>query len=557
LSYFQNFKTDIAGIALPDKFTFPFYYDPHPLILIATKEIQTYLTHQTDFKHNFGLGKYPIGIPIGKMFGVLIVQNQQMEIGYLAAFSGKLSDKSAPERFVPPIFDVHSKTSFYPKEEIKLNALNQQINDLERNPRFIELQKMVKAKNLAIAAAIKREKAKMKIAKQDRKIRREKAQSTLSPAEFAQFKDDLAKESIYRNFRLKDMTRALNASLAEYQNELDDFTHQIADLKKTRKNKSTYLQHKIFDSYQFLNQYKIKKGLTEIFPNFKEQKPPAGTGDCSTPKLLQYAFSNNLKPLAMGEFWWGISPVSEIRRHKVFYPACGGRCKPILGHMLEGMELEENPFLKNPAENKSLKIVYEDDALLIINKPAEFLSVPGKQITDSVYTRIKNLYPHATGPLVVHRLDMSTSGILVLSKTKEAHKFIQHQFIKRTVKKRYVALLEGIIEADEGYIELPLRVDLDDRPRQLVCYEYGKMAKTKWKVVERADGKTRIHFYPITGRTHQLRVHASHSLGLNTPIIGDDLYGQKANRLHLHAAFITFIHPLTKEKVSFTVEADF
>jgi tRNA pseudouridine32 synthase/23S rRNA pseudouridine746 synthase len=225
--------------------------------------------------------------------------------------------------------------------------------------------------------------------------------------------------------------------------------------------------------------------------------------------------------------------------------------------MLEGLELDENPMLQNPAENKELEIVFEDDYLVIVNKPAEFLSVPGKNISDSVYTRMMSKYPQATGPMIVHRLDMSTSGILLLAKDKNVHKHLQKQFIKRNVQKRYVALLDGIVKENTGTIDLPLRVDLDDRPRQLVCYEHGKRAVTKWEVVERRNNQTLIYFYPITGRTHQLRVHSAHTLGLNAPIIGDDLYGKRESRLHLHAQFLQFTHPITKETVKIKVDAEF
>ncbi|WP_367890038.1 RluA family pseudouridine synthase [Polaribacter batillariae] len=259
----------------------------------------------------------------------------------------------------------------------------------------------------------------------------------------------------------------------------------------------------------------------------------------------------------MAEFWWGISPNSAIRKHKNFYPACQSRCKPILKHMLAGIKMDENPFTKEIFIDKKLEIIFEDEVLIVVNKPAEFLSVPGKEISDSVYSRIKAKYPEAKGPLIVHRLDMSTSGILLLTKTKEAHKILQSQFINRTVKKRYVALLDGNLLANKGKIKLPLRVDLDDRPKQLVCYEHGKNAETLWEVIERKDNKTRVYFYPITGRTHQLRVHAAHKNGLNLPIVGDDLYGKKQNRLHLHAEFIEFLHPNTNEKMSFRMAPDF
>ena len=557
MKHFQYFKTVISGIKLPEKFTFPFYYEPHKLSKIAVVELQEYLENQTDFTHNFGINKDQKETAVGKMFGVLVVENQKKEIGYLAAFSGKLNDKSSPNKFVPAIFNTHAKDSFYKIEEEKLNVISKQISALEENRTFLEVQKTLKNKTTFVEKDLQQQRNKMKLAKKDRKIRRTKAKATLNSKEFLNFNKKLEQESFNDQFLYKELLEYRESQLVKEQKEVAFFNDKILALKLKRKKKSAELQEELFNKYQFLNQQKTTKGITEIFPNYAIQKPPAGTGDCSAPKLLQFAFQNNLKPIALAEFWWGISPNTEIRKHKNFYPACQGRCKPVLTHMLEGIEMDENPFLKNVSENKELEIIFEDDALLVVNKPAEFLSVPGKEISDSVYTRIKEKYPKATGPLIVHRLDMSTSGILLLTKTKEANKVLQSQFITRTVKKRYIALLEGIITENEGEINLPLRVDLDDRPRQLVCYEHGKNAKTKWKVIEKIDGKTRIHLYPITGRTHQLRVHVSHPLGLNTPIIGDDLYGKKANRLHLHAEFIEFLHPTTNKKMSFTVKADF
>jgi tRNA pseudouridine32 synthase/23S rRNA pseudouridine746 synthase len=330
----------------------------------------------------------------------------------------------------------------------------------------------------------------------------------------------------------------------------------MADLENRRKETAAMLQKRLFEQYQFLNQQKEPKGLLTIFNN-PSKKIPKDAGDCSSPKLLQYAFQHNLTPIALAEFWWGISPNSAIRKHKYYYPACKSSCKPILTHMLQGIKMDENVMIKNLLKNKALEIVFEDDAILVVNKPAEFLSVPGKEIKDSVYTRIRKMYPNATGPLIVHRLDMSTSGILVLTKTKEANKELQSQFIKKTVKKRYVALLDGSLKEKDGTIQLPLRLDIDDRPRQLVDFTNGKPAETKWRVMEQKDNKTRVHFFPTTGRTHQLRVHAAHQDGLNMPIVGDDLYGKIQDRLHLHAEFIEFTHPTSKEKISFTVPVGF
>lgn len=557
LSRIQHFKEDVSGIALPKVFTFPFYYEPHPLAVMAAEEIQAYLKNQDEFVHNFGLQEGQEGFPIGKMFGVLVVKNAQGELGYLAAYSGNFSDKNMPDRFVPPIFDLHTQGNFFLQGEEKLNIINQEIEKLEANPRITELQKQLDEKTAFVEHDLQQQKAKMKRHKKARKLRRQEAQASMSPEAFLTLQKQLEQESHNDQFLYRELVEYRHEQLATYRAKLETLTGPIAFLKAERKQKSGILQQKIFDQYQFLNQQKTPKALTDIFPSTSEQKPPAGAGDCAAPKLLQYAFAHDLKPVTMAEFWWGASPKREVRIHQHYYPACRGRCKPILAHMLDGIEMDENPFIQNPSEDQQITIVFEDDALLVINKPPELLSVPGKSVSESVYTRMRALYPDATGPMMVHRLDMSTSGILVLAKTKEAHKKLQTQFIKRTVKKRYTALLDGLLEQDKGEIILPLRVDLDDRPRQLVCYEHGKKARTIWQVAERAHGKTKVHFYPVTGRTHQLRVHAAHPSGLNTPIVGDDLYGKKADRLHLHAAFIELLHPVTGRRMRFVAEAEF
>lgn len=556
MNYFQKFKAPISEIKLPEKFTFPFYYKPHPLAKIATREVQEYLENQTDFKHNFGLSEDNTTLPIGKMFGVLVVKNSKNEIGYLTAFSGKLADKSLPDKFVPPVFNMRSYGSFYLKGEEEITEMNHRLSFLEQNENYIDLKKSLQNITKSINDDLEKEKEKLKRYKKERKARKKTGKSTLNKSDFKLLEKKLIQESFNNQFYYKELEEYYKNKVAKKRKELAAFEDEIASIKKERKEKSNYLQQTLFSKYAFLNHKKESRSLLDIFNN-PAIKPPAGSGDCSAPKLLQHAFLNDLTPICMAEFWWGISPNSAIRKHKNFYPACQGRCKPILTHMLGGIEMDENLLLENLAENQELEIVYEDNVLLIVNKPSEFLSVPGKNISDSVYTRIKEKYPKATGPLIVHRIDMSTSGILLLTKTKEAHKVLQSQFIKRTIKKRYVALLDGDLTENSGTIKLPLRVDLDDRPRQLVDFEYGKNAETNWQIIKKENGKTKVYFYPITGRTHQLRVHAAHKDGLNTPIVGDDLYGKKENRLHLHAEFIEFSHPETNKKMSFTIAADF
>ena len=556
MKHFQHFKTDISNINLPEKFTFPFYYEPDDLAKIAVRELQEYLEDQKDFQHDFGLQDSKNSTAIGKMFGVLVVQNKFDEIGYLTAFSGKLGDNSLPEKFVPPVFNMRTEGSFYVKGETELDKINREISALKKDETFISLNKSVKKRFQHIEEDLAFQRKKMKILKSERKNRKKTLVNHLSEIDFQILCNKLAQESFNDQFFYKELKEYYESDLHEKLRKLAHFEEKIAFLKKERIQKSNYLQETLFQNYAFLNSKKEPKSLLDIFSN-PPIKPPAGSGECAAPKLLQYAFLNDLRPICMAEFWWGISPNSEIRKHKNFYPACQSRCKPILSHMLKDMKMNENLLIENLSEHQEISIIYEDDELIVVNKPTEFLSVPGKEISDSVYTRMKEKYPEATGPLIVHRLDMSTSGILVLTKTKEANKILQEQFIKRTVKKRYVALLDGKLEEKNGKISLPIRLDLDDRPKQLVDFEFGKKAETFWEIIRIENNKTRVYFYPITGRTHQLRVHAAYKTGLNAPIVGDDLYGKKEKRLYLHAEFIEFLHPKTMEKMSFSVTPEF
>jgi tRNA pseudouridine32 synthase/23S rRNA pseudouridine746 synthase len=556
LNHFQHFKKDISGISLPEKFTFPFYYEPHILAKMAAEELQAYLETQTDFEHNFGFNSKDKELATGKMFGILVVKTQQNEIGYLAAFAGNLATKNLPKKFVPPIFNKRTAGHFYIEGEKEIEAITEEISLLKKDSTYLALKNELEQSTKSIEDDLAIQRKKMKASKLSRRIRKNNAAQTLELEKFEILTKQLAQESFKDQFFYEELQAYYINKIEKSKQPLAYFDNRMAGLKNRRKETAAMLQKRLFEQYQFLNQQKEQKGLLTIFNN-PSKKIPKDAGDCSSPKLLQYAFQHDLTPIALAEFWWGISPNSAIRKHKYYYPACKSSCKPILAHMLQGIKMDENVMIKNLLKNKALEIVFEDDAILVVNKPAEFLSVPGKEIKDSVYTRIRKMYPNATGPLIVHRLDMSTSGILVLTKTKEANKELQSQFIKKTVKKRYVALLDGSLKEKDGTIQLPLRLDIDDRPRQLVDFTNGKPAETKWRVMEQKDNKTRVHFFPITGRTHQLRVHAAHQDGLNMPIVGDDLYGKIQDRLHLHAEFIEFTHPTSKEKISFTVLAGF
>lgn len=551
---FQSFKTNISGIALPEKFTFPFYYQPHELSLIAAQELQNYLETQTDFEHNFGLIEGQEGLVIGKMFGVLVCENQKGELGYLWAFSGKLAGVNHLPYFVPTVFDMLDENGFFRKEEDVISAINDKIEMLEQASEFLACQQKFERETSLAATCFAEQKEKIQSQKQIRNEQRATFDRANQPLLYHIMEVSWSNESIKEKVLLKNMTKYFDYRLQELKAKYDQFVQEINDLKELRKQKSAALQKLLFAEYAFLNVEGKTKSLGEIF----DDNPPAGAGECAAPKLLHYAFEHQLKPIAMAEFWWGQSPKSEVRKHKQFYPACRRKCEPILmGHMLQGLLMDENPLIENQAQGRDIEIVYEDEVMLVINKPIEFLSVPGKTIADSVYHRIKEKYPEATGPIIVHRLDMSTSGIMLIAKDEPTYVKLQSQFINRTIKKRYLALLDGIVKQPSGFIDLPLRVDLNDRPRQLVCYEHGKPAQTHFEVLSIKNKQTRIHFYPITGRTHQLRMHASHELGLNAPIVGDDLYGTKANRLHLHAEWIEFNHPLTGERMEILVEAEF
>lgn len=540
----HRFTTSITDIPLPERFTYPFCYTPHPLCILAAKEVQSYLTRQTAWKDE---------LRQGKMFGVLIVQTEHGETGYLAAFSGILAGKNLHPFFVPPVYDLLQPQGFFKIEEENISSINRNIRQLEKDKAYAalsaELARTIQSAENILATA----KAQLKEAKTAREQRRKEKELN------AQEEAELIRESQFQKAEYKRLERSWKARITTLQTQTEDWERRISALKSERKTRSAALQQKLFEQFGMLNYRREVKNLCEIFGQTVHKTPPAGAGECAAPKLLQQAYLHGWKPIAMAEFWWGDSPKTEIRHHGHYYPACKGKCEPILQHMLQGLQVEENPMLKRmQVPSKNLEIVYEDPWLSVINKPAGMLSVPGKEDAVSVYSLMREQYPEADGPLTVHRLDMATSGLMLIAKTKRVHQNLQAQFKNRLVRKRYVALLEGIVPKDKDTVDLPLCLNPLDRPRQMVHTEHGKPAITDYQVLERLDGKrTRIAFYPRTGRTHQLRIHAAHPLGLHCPIIGDELYGEKADRLYLHAEYLEFTHPITGETVRITKEAEF
>ncbi|SMG43129.1 tRNA pseudouridine32 synthase / 23S rRNA pseudouridine746 synthase [Marivirga sericea] len=543
-TYFIKFKSDISNFTLPERFTFPFSYEPHPLTELAAKELQEILK-SAKIRNEIS----------GKMYGVLIVQNQQQELGFICSFSGQDYEGKPPVNFVPPIYDRLDIKGFYKKGEKELDYINQKIESLEQNPNFKQLMEELKEQSKKSNLSLKTEQERKQKSKAIRKQKREESMVELSPNAFDKLDEKLRKESRNEDYDYKKLNKAWKKKIASIQSKVAVYESKIQNLKKERKQKSIQLQKQIFDQYHFLNANGKRKGLEEIFEELGY--PPSGAGDCALPKLLQYAYANHLQPLAMGEFWWGKAPKSELRKEGRFYPACSGKCKPILGHMLKGLRLEVDPLLQYTAEDKVIETLYEDDQIAVIIKPAGLLSIPSKEIKDSVLTRMQKQYPNATGPLLAHRLDKLTSGIMLISKDLESHKYLQQQFMNKTIQKRYCAVLDRKLKATEGEVNLPLAVDEDNRPMQKVDYDSGRKALTKWKLIHQNEAQSMVTFIPVTGRTHQLRVHAAHPQGLDAPIVGDTLYGNKSERLMLHAEYIQFKHPKSKEVLSFESKATF
>lgn len=565
------FKKPVSHIALPEKFTYPFHYTPHPLCVLAAEEVKEYIASRKEWQEELALGK---------MFGVLVVQetgkamnettrketDEGYRIGYLAAFSGNLAGKNLHTYFVPPVYDLLQPQGFFKIEEEQISAINARINELENSASYLESKEKWKTETERAQAELNQAKAELKAAKEARENRR-LSSTGISEEEQA----TLIRESQYQKAEYKRKEKEWKNRLEECEAEVNRFKDEIERLKAERKERSAALQQKLFRQFRMLNAKGEVKDLCTIFEQTVRKVPPGGAGECALPKLLQYAYFHQLKPLAMAEFWWGDSPKNEIRHHGYYYPSCKGKCEPILQHMLQGLEVDENPLLDNVHKDTKLEIVFEDEWLLVINKPTGMLSVPGKaEKIDSVYYRLKKKYPDATGPMIVHRLDMATSGLLLVAKTKEVHRHLQAQFENRKIKKRYIALLDGVMaKAEEatpqptgktektGRIELPLCLNPLDRPRQIVSEEHGKEAITEYQIITNSEKCTRVAFYPLTGRTHQLRVHAAHPKGLNCPILGDELYGKKADRLYLHAEYIEFRHPVYGDIICIQKEPDF
>ncbi len=537
---FHPLDVDTAAMELPRRFTCPFCYEPHLLALMAAKRVQQYVASRDDWADE---------LSAGKMLGVLVVRGEDSQLGYLAAFSGNLAGSVRHDYFVPPVYDLLDPQGEFKQGEAQITAINHELERMEQSPELADIKRRESLARQEQADEIGDFKALMARHKLERDERRQRG--NLTPED----QEALLNQSRYEKAELKRIRQRHEAKISGIVEEMDVFCRNMAAMRARRKAMSEALQERIFRLFVVSNARGERRDLVEVFKPLGTL-PPAGAGECCAPRLLNYALANHLLPVCMAEFWWGASPVGEVRHHGHFYPACRSKCKPILDFMLQGLDVEDNP-LEQPMGDAGLDIIYDDQWLTVVNKPSGMLTVPGKALEDSLLTRYQAAHPEATGPIVVHRLDQETSGLVLFAKDKASHKALQQQFENHTISKRYIALLDGVVQQDEGVIDLPIRPDVDDRPRQRVDHEHGKPAVTRYRVLERRGPVTRIELEPLTGRTHQLRVHASHPLGLNSPIVGDRLYGTASSRLMLHAQSITFTHPATGRELSVEAPPEF
>ncbi len=487
----------------------------------------------------------------GKMFGVLVVREPGGRIGFLRSFSGMLAGRWEVPGFVPPLFDREARERVEPAGEAVVKALLARAEQLRTSPELTGLRAAHEAQQARHAA----ERAELRTRHEERKRRRHTRRAGLEASPEALHALD--QESRGDKAEKRRMEAAHEAERRELEPRLARLERRLRALERLRWIVCRALMKRLHDTYAVPNARGERRPLRALYA---PGEPPSGAADCAAPKLLAHAFTHGLRPLALAEFWWGAPPSSGGRAAGAFYAACRDKCAPLLPFMLEGLRVSPPRLFAPPAAvTEGLSVVYEDAWIVVVEKPGGLLSVPAKDtaVTDSVLARLRARYPHATGPLLVHRLDLDTSGLLVAALDSRTHAALQRQFAQREIHKRYVAWVEGLVQGEEGTIDFPMRVDLDDRPRQIHDPVHGKSAVTRWRVLERRGRRTRVAFFPLTGRTHQLRVHAAHPLGLGAPIVGDRLYGHEDVRLHLHAESLSFQHPETGQRVSFERPAPF
>ena len=541
----EKFHLMEATGEMPERFTFPFNYRPHPLALKASGELQRYIAGHDSWRKELWEG--------GKMFGVLVVRSRDGALGFLAAYSGLLQGRNDWKYFVPPVVDSQQPDGYFKTEERRISAVNARIaalqTDTEYRRRLESIAEMQREADAEIAAFRRQ----MAEAKERRNEMRQSGRLTDEEAK------RLIGESQYQKAELRRLKKRWQERIDGEKATAATSRQTIAGLKEQRRQASDALQRWLFSQYQMLNARGERRPLQDIFANTPQRVPPSGAGDCCAPKLLQYAYSEGMTPLCMAEFWWGRSPLTEVRHHLAFYPACHAKCKPILGHMLQGLNVDPDPHDAQYADAEDeLRIVYEDASVVVVDKPSGMLSVPGNVMRQCVTDVLRRKRGAEAYLEPAHRLDMATSGLLIVAKSEEALRQLHEQFASRKVQKRYRAVLDGVPHVPEsGTIRLPLAADPIDRPRQIVDYEHGKEAATDYRILSVSGGKTEILLWPHTGRTHQLRLHCAHADGLGVPIVGDGLYGRggdDSDRLMLRAEYVAFQSPATGKEIVLSEE---
>lgn len=535
----------------------PFDYIPDPEIINEGESLRAYidslelseLPSERDFFQS---------MREGKMLGILIALDKEGNKHTLRAFSGQIGNKGFHfDGFAEPVFDYLSPTGYFKTKEHEISQTNEEIRAIEQDfllPYSIDLER--KERKLRDRLSELKERYKISKAERDRK----RLSGGLTEDELK----GLIAESQFEKAEIVRAKKRMAEELKPLSRKVDSLREEIANMKTQRKRESEALQDWLFTNFELLNFKGEKRTLKDIFQSTPLGVPPSGAGECCAPKLLNKAFINGWTPLLIGEFWYGESKKGEVRHQGNFYPACRGKCLPILTWMLEGMDIEP-PLAEDNSSSISFTplIIYKSDRFCIVEKPSGMLSVPGKGGQLSLQDWLRNELADYPGLKVAHRLDQDTSGLVMVALDEDAFSNLQRLFATRKIRKKYVADLEGdyreIKLAPSGVISLPLAPDIMDRPRQKIDFTEGKESITEYEFLEVNGNRSRIQFSPLTGRTHQLRVHSSSSLGLSLPIVGDRLYGKRSldDRLHLHASELSFISPFDGEHYHFKSDIPF
>lgn len=540
--------THITVGELPAKMNNPFHYQPSPAMLAIVTDVRHSVEENDCWQDEIGQGK---------MFGVLVVRDDNGQVGYLKAYSGQIGGREDWDGWVPAVFDYLQPDGYFVTHENEISEINKRVAELERSPRLtMAAARLAKAQQ---SADDRVESARRFVAEQ-KALRSQRRMNGEDEAV-------LIAESQFQKAELKRLKKTVDAELQPLREMLDAMHREITTLRNERKRLSDELQTWLFEQFVMLNARGERRTLNEIFATTPQRVPPSGAGECCAPKLLQYAYLMNYTPVEMAEFWWGESPKGEIRRHLEFYPACQGKCKPILDFMLEELDVEPNPFdcaVNTATGTKMLDVIYRDEHVIAINKPAGMLSVPGRNGMTSALDVVRKMVGEGRDVYAVHRLDMQTSGVLLFALSRECYVALQREFADRRTEKTYIAVVERpkllpdtMYVGAKGTISLPLSADYMNRPCQKVDYDEGKEAVTEYEVLAVMDDGIKLKLHPLHGRTHQLRVHCAHKDGLNMPIKGDDLYGHHADRLLLHAERLIIFNPIIERTYSLHAPTDF